>query len=261
MTGGALAVFVLGLRHGADPDHLAAVDNITRNSVERSPRLARVVGTLFAGGHTIMVLALAALAGYLGTRLTSHSTLVESLGTWVSIGVLLLLASFNLVALLARRDASPRGVRSLLLPKVLREAQSPWVAVPVGLLFGIGFETSSQIAAYTVAFGADVAGALVVGGMFCLGMACTDTLDCLFVQRLIAHKTAAAAKLMRIWILSVSLFAIAVALYEFERAIGLRPIVSELTMSCILTSLLAVVYLGVFLAARRHARAGATLIT
>ncbi|MBV8262347.1 MAG: nickel transporter, partial [Candidatus Eremiobacteraeota bacterium] len=103
MTSGALTVFVLGLRHGADPDHLAAIDNVTRNSVERSPRLARIVGTLFAGGHTVMVLALAALAGYLGTRLTAHSMLVEAIGTWVSIGVLLLLAAFNLVAIIAKR--------------------------------------------------------------------------------------------------------------------------------------------------------------
>ena len=252
MTSGALTVFVLGLRHGADPDHLAAIDNVTRNSVERSPRLARIVGTLFAGGHTVMVLALAALAGYLGTRLTAHSMLVEAIGTWVSIGVLLLLAAFNLVAIIAKRNISPRGVRTSLLPKVLREAASPWLAVPIGLLFGVGFETSSQIAAFTVAFGADVAGALVVGVMFCLGMACTDTLDCLFVQRLVAHKTTTATRLMRVWILAVSLFAIAVALYELEQAVGFRPIVPELTMSCILTSLLGAVYLGVYFAARRH---------
>jgi high-affinity nickel-transport protein len=254
MTSGVLTVFILGLRHGADPDHLAAIDNLTRNSLERSPRLARMVGALFAGGHGVMVLALAALAGYLGSRMTSHAALVEATGTWVSIGVLLLLACLNLVALSTRRDASPLGLRSMMLPRALRKAQSPWVAVPVGLLFGIGFETSSQIAAYSVAFGVDVAGALVIGATFWLGMACTDTLDSVFVQRLVVHNVRAATRLMRVWIVSVSLFAIAVALYELGQALGFRPLVSELTMSGVLTGMLASVYLAVFLAAGRHTR-------
>ncbi|MBV8171018.1 MAG: hypothetical protein JO219_03710, partial [Candidatus Eremiobacteraeota bacterium] len=68
-------VFVLGLRHGADPDHLAAIDNLTRNSLGARERLSRFVGTLFAGGHSMMVLSIAALAGLLGSRLAQHGQL------------------------------------------------------------------------------------------------------------------------------------------------------------------------------------------
>ena len=82
---GAFAVFALGLRHGADPDHIAAIDNLTRNSFEKRPFLSRFVGTLFAGGHTIMVLAIAALVGYLGTTFAPHGALIEAIGTWISI--------------------------------------------------------------------------------------------------------------------------------------------------------------------------------
>ena len=92
----AFTVYALGLRHGADPDHLAAIDNLTRNSIEKRPILSRFVGSLFAGGHTVMVLAVAALVGYLGTRFSAHARLVETIGTWVSIVVLLALAGMNL---------------------------------------------------------------------------------------------------------------------------------------------------------------------
>ena len=49
---GAFTVFVLGMRHGADPDHLAAIDNVTRNAYVKTPLLSRFVGTFFAGGHS-----------------------------------------------------------------------------------------------------------------------------------------------------------------------------------------------------------------
>src|SRR3974377_376003 len=92
----AFTVFALGLRHGADPDHLAAIDNVTRNSYARMPFLSRFVGTLFALGHSIMVLAIAAVVGVLGTRFAAHSQVVELAGTWLSIAILVLLAGANI---------------------------------------------------------------------------------------------------------------------------------------------------------------------
>src|SRR5471032_2416426 len=81
----AFTVFALGLRHGADPDHLAAIDNLTRNGVSAGRRLSKFFGTLFAGGHSIMVLSIAALAGLLGSRIAVKGELIETIGTWVSI--------------------------------------------------------------------------------------------------------------------------------------------------------------------------------
>ena len=235
----AFAVFALGLRHGADPDHLAAIDNLTRNSLERQPFLSRFAGTLFAAGHTVMVLAIATLAGYLGSRLSAHGAFIEAIGTWVSIAVLLLLGASNLIAL-RRRDATVTGVRSRLLPRVLRSSSQAWIAMPVGFLFGVGFETSSQIATYTIAFGsqAGVLGSLLVGVAFCIGMVCTDTLDSLLVHRLITAGDTAPARIMRMWILTIALLAIGVALYQLAHVAGWRLPVSDSAVSAIIVATL-----------------------
>lgn len=258
---GAFTVFALGLRHGADPDHLAAIDNLTRNSVERRPWLSRFVGTLFAGGHTIMVLAIAALVGYLGTRFAAHSHTIEAIGTWVSIVVLVGIAIVNLRQLASGQTDRIAGVKTRMLPAALRNSASPWMAIPVGLLFGFGFETSSQVAAYAVAFGVDagLAGALAVGAMFCVGMVCTDTLDSVLVHRLVTYRAGRLPRVMRVWIWSVTIFALAVAAFELFAFFGIRPPISDLDVSGILVSTLLAVFGWVFFSTRSPRERIATL--
>jgi len=253
---GAFTVFALGLRHGADPDHLAAIDNMTRNSVQRRPFLSRFIGTLFAGGHGIMVLSIAALVGYLGGRFASHAQSIENAGTVISILVLLLIAMLNLRQLTLGVTDRVAGVKTRMIPRFLRNATSPWVAIPVGLLFGFGFETSSQIAAYAVAFGADAgaAGALIVGATFCGGMVCTDTLDSLFIHRLVTYRTGLMPRVMRVWIWSVTLFALTVAAYEIAQLSGWKPPIGDLAVSSILVTSLLAVFLWIFLAVRAGGR-------
>jgi high-affinity nickel-transport protein len=233
MLSSAFTVYALGLRHGADPDHLAAIDNLTRNSFRRSPRWSRFVGALFAGGHSVMVLAIAALVGYLGSRFATHGVLIETIGTWLSIVVLLLMAALNLRQLASGQNDFVFGLKTRMLPSALRNGNSPWLAIPVGLLFGFGFETSSQIATYALAFSADagVVGALIVGGTFCAGMICTDTLDSLFVYRIVGYRSRSLPGIMRVWIWSVTLFAVAVAAYELAQVLGWTPPFSDLTVS------------------------------
>ncbi|HEY8297180.1 MAG TPA: hypothetical protein VIG32_04060 [Candidatus Baltobacteraceae bacterium] len=248
----AATVFTLGLRHGADPDHLAAIDNLTRNSVERQPLFSRFIGTLFAGGHTVMVLAIAALVGFLGTKFSANHALIETVGTWISIVVLLVIAGMNLRQLRSGQTDRIAGAKTRLLPTALRNGTSAWLAVPVGLLFGFGFETSSQIATYAVAFGADagVAGALVVGSMFCAGMVCTDTLDSVMIHRLVTYRAGRLPRVMRVWILSVTIFAVAVAAYELVQVLGWKPPISDLTVSSILVAGLLGVFVWIFLSTR-----------
>lgn len=249
----AFTVFALGLRHGADPDHLAAIDNLTRNSIQRRPLLSRFIGTLFAGGHTIMVLSIAALVGYLGSRFAAQHDRIETIGTWISIVVLLALAAVNLRQLAANTTDRVAGAKTRLLPAFLRNGSSPWLAVPVGLLFGFGFETASQIAAYAVAFGADagVAGSLVVGSMFCVGMVCTDTLDSVMIHRLVTYRAGRLPHVMRVWLWSVTLFAVAVAAFECASVLGWRPPVSDLTVSAILVGALLAVFVWIYLSTRQ----------
>lgn len=258
---GAFTVFALGLRHGADPDHLAAIDNMTRNSVRRAPLLSRFIGSLFAGGHTVMVLAIAALVGYLGGRFSSHSHAIELAGTAISIVVLLLIAALNVHQLRLGQTDRIAGAKTRLLPGALRNASSPWVAIPVGLLFGFGFETSSQVAAYAVAFGADagVTGALLVGSMFCVGMVCTDTLDSLFVHHLVTYRSGRLPRIMRTWVWSVTLFAVAVAAYEFAQLLGWQLPVPGIVISGALVVGLLAVFAWIFLSVRAGGRAPVTL--
>lgn len=256
MIGSAFTVYALGLRHGADPDHLAAIDNLTRNSIERAPRFSRFIGALFAGGHAVMVLAIAALVGYLGARFAAHSAAIETVGTWISIAVLLAMAGLNLRQLSLGHNDRVAGLKTRLLPRSLRNATSPWLAIPVGLLFGFGFETSSQVATYALAFGADagITGALLVGSMFCLGMVCTDTLDSVLVHRLVSYRSGALPTVMRVWIWSITLFAVAVAGYELAQLLGWKPPVSDLSVSIILVSSLLIVFLWIYLATRKPGR-------
>ena len=243
----AFTVYALGLRHGADPDHLAAIDAMTRNAATRSPRLSRFVGAFFAGGHTVMVIAIAALVGLLGAHFAAYGDVFERVGTGVSIAVLLLLAGLNLRQLLRGESDRAAGVRLRLIPKRLREGGHPAAAVLVGLLFGFGFETSSQIAAYATIFGAHAGaiGSTIVGAAFCLGMVTTDSLDSLLVHRLVTYNGGRAPSIARVWIAGVTACALFVAGFELLQVAGIAPAGSELTMSAILVVGLLAIFLWV----------------
>jgi high-affinity nickel-transport protein len=252
----AFTVFALGLRHGADPDHLAAIDNVTRNAYTRTPVLSRFVGTMFAGGHSIMVLSLSALVGLLGARFSAHGQAIETIGTWVSIVVLIGIAALNIRQLRSGSTTRLAGAKTRLLPRALREGTSALVAIPIGLLFGFGFETSSQVATYAVAFGADAGiwGAVIVGSMFCLGMIVTDTLDSVVVHRLISFRSDRLPQIMRVWIVSVTIFALAVAVYELLQVSGWQPPLTDLQVSGLLVVALSAVFAYVFYQTRAQSR-------
>ena len=241
-------VFVLGLRHGADPDHLAAIDNLTRNSLGARRRLSRFVGTLFAGGHSVMVLSIAALAGLFGSRLAIHGQLLETIGTWVSIITLLAIAGFNIRQLARNRAGAVAGVKMLMLPKVLRAATSPLAAIPVGLLFGLGFDTSSQVATFALALtaGGGAALGLVIGFVFSLGMTVTDTLDSLLVHKLCTRYPLELVRATRVWIITVTVLALSVALYELAQALGWSSPIPDLAVSAVLVGALMLVFAWTF---------------
>jgi high-affinity nickel-transport protein len=84
-------VFLLGMRHGFDADHLAAIDGLTRLGSHHRQAHARYCGALFSLGHGVVVLAIAAAVGLLSEHWAPPSWL-DAFGAWVSIGFLLLLA-------------------------------------------------------------------------------------------------------------------------------------------------------------------------
>ena len=254
MNAGALAVFAIGLRHGADPDHLAAIDNLTRNATLRMPRTSRFVGTFFAIGHSAMVLAIAALAALAGERLVHESATLERVGSLASIAVLIAMAIFNAVALV--RGPGVARPRAMLLPRMFREATHPLVAVPIGAIFGLGFETSSQLIAYGAAFSsAHAVDGTLVGAAFCAGMICTDTLDSVFVARIVGGNPIEAARVRRPWLVAVTVVALAVACERIAEYAGITPPVDELVFSALVVGTLVCTAFGIAMSRRIVRRA------
>ncbi len=250
MNAAIFGVLAIGLRHGADPDHLAAIDNLTRNSYDRSPRASRFCGTLFAMGHTATILATAGLAAELGATIAHRSEALEFAGSLASIVVLLVMVGFNVSMLVRGATTSPR---MRILPKGLREATNPLLAIPTGALFGLGFETSSQLLAFGTAFStANLATGVFVGLVFCLGMIATDTFDSLFVARIIATDPRAGFGVRKLWIVAVTIVALGVAAEEIAALAG-HELGSEIVQSAIVMAILAGTALVVLL--RRAPRA------
>jgi high-affinity nickel-transport protein len=203
-----------------------------------------------------MVLAIAVLVGFLGTRFAARGQAIETAGTWLSVVVLLSLAGLNLRQLHLGQNDRVAGLKSRLLPAPLRRATSPLVAIPVGLLFGFGFETSSQVATYALAFSVDagVAGAALIGATFCAGMICTDTLDSLLIHRMVSYRSGLLPHIMRVWIWSVTIFAVAVAAYELAQLLGWKPPFPDIAVSITLVAALVAVFGWIFFATRRLRR-------
>ena len=151
MTGLELLAVALGMRHGVDPDHLAAVDGLSR--VRPSP----LNGVLFALGHGGVVTLLAFPAASLLGRVDLDAFL------------LLLVAALNLYRLLKPTPPTPPKGLPLLNPLLL------------GVLFGLGFETASQLSA--LALSAELS-PLRLGAFFTLGMLLVDGVDGLLASRL-----------------------------------------------------------------------------
>ena len=220
---------LLGLRHGVDADHLAAIDGMTRLGARRGAWFARWCGVLFSLGHGVVVLAIAFGAGLASSRWQAPAWL-DALGAWVSIGFLVLLGALNLRALVGARAGAvvaPIGVRAAWMAGLFARAQSAWSVVAVGVLFAISFDTLSQSLLFAVV-GARFGGvphALVLGALFVLGMLASDGLNGWWIFRLIARTDRYAAQASRVmgWTVTCMSFAIAgvamarMALPTFDR--------------------------------------------
>ena len=183
-------VFLLGMRHGFDADHLATIDGLTRLNQRRGLAWSRYCGTLFSLGHGAVVMLIAAFVGAVSERWEAPAWL-DALGSWISIIFLLGLGWVNLRAVLAAAPGqivAPVGWKGRWLGR-LTQARSPGGVAGVGVLFALSFDTVSQsalFAATATQFGG-VAHALFLGGLFVLGMLVTDGLNGWWISRLIAR--------------------------------------------------------------------------
>nr|WP_245556952.1 HoxN/HupN/NixA family nickel/cobalt transporter [Jongsikchunia kroppenstedtii] len=195
-----ITAYTLGMRHAFDADHIAAIDNATRNMVAAGRR-PTTTGFWFSLGHSTVVLVLCVLLTVGVKTLASQvsddaSTLQKTtgtIGTSVSGLFLLILGVLNLVVLVriirSRRsaattdaaEAGPIGPISRLVAPVLRSVRAPWQLYPVGLLFGLGFDTATEISLLVLAGAAAVHlpwyAVLSLPILFTAGMSLFDSID------------------------------------------------------------------------------------
>jgi nickel/cobalt transporter (NiCoT) family protein len=207
-----VTAYTLGLRHAFDADHIAAIDNTTRKLMADGGRPLSV-GFFFSLGHATIVFALAvlfclgvrAIAGPVEDGGSSLHALAGAIGTGVSGTFLYLIAGLN-VAILAgilrvframRRgfydeaeleaQLEARGLMNRVLGRFARRIHSPWQMYPLGMLFGLGFDTATEVALLFLAAGAAGAGLpwyaiLCLPVLFAAGMSLLDTIDGSFMN-------------------------------------------------------------------------------
>jgi high-affinity nickel-transport protein len=211
-VGTGVLAYTLGMRHAFDADHIAAIDNTTRKLIADGKRPLSV-GFFFSLGHASVVFVVAVLLN-LGIRSVSGqvrdggSTLHDVtglVGPLVSGAFLYVIAALNVVVLLSivrifrqmrrgeydeeelERQLNSRGLMNRLLGGIARRIDTPWKMYPVGALFGLGFDTATEVALLVLA------GSAVVGGLpfyavlslpilFAAGMCLFDTLDGCFMN-------------------------------------------------------------------------------
>ena len=206
-VGVGITAYTLGMRHAFDADHIAAIDNTTRKLIADGRRPLGV-GFFFALGHSTVVLLLAlgfafgirGLGGAVGDDGSGLHQATGLIGPSVSGAFLLLIGFLNLVVLIGvvrifrdmRRGEwsegeleaklRSRGLLSRIYGRATDAVHEPWQMYVVGLLFGLGFDTATEIALLAAA-GSAAAGGLPIYAILCLpvlfaaGMTLLDAVD------------------------------------------------------------------------------------
>ena len=205
LMGTALLAYSFGLRHAVDADHIAAIDNVTRKLMQQG-KTPIAVGTYFSLGHsTIVVLASLAIAAtamaFKDDMVWFHET-GGLIGTLVSALFLLLFGVLNLVILIsvykkfrqvkAGKTLAPEeldglvsnsgGLMARVFRRVFNLVNKSWHMYPVGFLFGLGFDTATEIgllgiSATSASHGINLWSIMVFPVLFAVGMALVDSLD------------------------------------------------------------------------------------
>jgi len=210
--GTGILAYTLGMRHAFDADHIAAIDNTTRKLVQDGKRPLSV-GFFFSLGHSTIVFVMALLLNF-GIRALDQQVKNDSsglhnttgiVGTVVSGGFLYLIALLNLVVLVSiarvfremrtgrygdeelERQLDSRGLMNRVFGGYAKRIDTPWKMYPVGVLFGLGFDTATEVALLVLAGSAVVSGLpfyviLSLPILFAAGMCLFDTADGCFMN-------------------------------------------------------------------------------
>ena len=211
-VGLGLTAYTLGMRHAFDADHIAAIDNTTRKLMAEGKRPVSV-GFWFSLGHSSIVFGLClllslgvkALAGQVQNDSSALHKTTGLIGTAVSGTFLYLIAALNLAVLVGilkvfrqmrtgaydeaalEHQLNNRGLMNRILGGATRAVRKPWHMYPVGLLFGLGFDTATEVGLLVLAGGAAAFdlpwyAIVVLPVLFAAGMSLLDTADGCFMN-------------------------------------------------------------------------------
>ncbi|WP_195826157.1 HoxN/HupN/NixA family nickel/cobalt transporter [Kribbella qitaiheensis] len=207
-----LTAYTLGMRHAFDADHIAAIDNTTRKLMTEGKRPVSV-GFWFSLGHSSIVFGLVvlialgvkALAGQVSDESSTLQKTTGLIGVSVSGTFLMIIGIINLVVLVGivkvfrrmrhgefdeaqlEQQLNNRGFMNRILGGATKAVTKPWHMYPVGLLFGLGFDTATEIGLLVLAGGAAAFSlpwyaVLTLPVLFAAGMSLLDTIDGCFMN-------------------------------------------------------------------------------
>jgi high-affinity nickel-transport protein len=210
--GTGILALTLGMRHAFDADHIAAIDNTTRKLMSEGKRPLSV-GFFFSLGHSSIVFVMAILLNFGIRSLDSQvkngnsglHNVTNIVGTGVSGFFLYVIAALNVVILLSilrvfmdmrkglydegqlDQQLDKRGLMNRFFGPLARRIDTPWKMYPIGLLFGLGFDTASEVALLVlsgtaVASGLPFYAILSLPILFAAGMSLFDTIDGCFMN-------------------------------------------------------------------------------
>ena len=237
LTGLATLAYTFGLRHAFDADHIAAIDSTTRKLLQDGKRPLGT-GFFFSLGHSTIVFgltaALAVAAGTVHSQIANLQTYGSTIGASVSGTFLLLIGALNLLVLLEvvgvfrrmkrgqydeqdldRALANQGFLARFLLKRVGNRIDASWKMYPLGVLFGLGFDTATEVALLAVAAGVAThhvpfLAVISLPLIFAAGMSLMDTLDGAFMSH--AYGWAFSSPVRKIYYnISVTSLSVAVA--------------------------------------------------
>lgn len=205
LVGFGAVAYTLGLRHGFDADHIAAIDNTTRKLLHEHKRTA-TVGTWFSLGHSsvvaAMIVVLVLSVNYVAGQINAFSSVGSIIGSGIAGAFLWLIGLMNVVIVFEiyrifrglregkldeahlEEQLNKRGFMNRYFGRVFKIVREAWQIYPVGVLFGLGFDTASEIALIGIsllAFGGTGAPpmwmVLLLPFLFACGMVLVDTTD------------------------------------------------------------------------------------
>ncbi len=211
-VGLGLTAYTLGMRHAFDADHIAAIDNTTRKLMGEGKRPLSV-GFWFSLGHSTIVFGLCillaagvrALAGQVESDSSSLHNVLGLVGTSVSGVFLYIIGIINLVILVGivrvframrhgeydeaalEEQLNNRGFMNRILSGVTKTVTKPWQMYPIGVLFGLGFDTATEVSLLVLAGGAAAFSLpwyaiLTLPILFAAGMSLLDSIDGCFMN-------------------------------------------------------------------------------